>query len=128
MNARLSTSISGKDQPENHKGEGSTPSARRVYGSSTNEEVLAGRRAIERQVQRQHVHPRLAQEAEGARLDMLLDELPHAIFRQIAGFRNSGDLEKRRGRRNVRIEAAAGGRDQIDGDSGRRVLLLELVH
>src|SRR5262249_10516718 len=78
-----------------HKGEGSTPSTRRVYGSSTNENVLAGRRAIERQVQRQHVHPRLAQEAEGARLDMLVDELPHAIFPQSAGLLNWRALEKK---------------------------------
>src|SRR5262245_30730716 len=43
MNARLSTSISGKDQPENHKGEGSTPSARRDSASRTNENGLAAR-------------------------------------------------------------------------------------
>src|SRR5215510_2106749 len=80
------------------------------------EYTLARRGTIERQVERQHVHPRLAQEAEGTTLDMLLDELPHAIFRQIAGFRNSGHLEEGRCGRNVRIEAAAGGRDEIDGD------------
>src|SRR5262245_6047578 len=92
------------------------------------EYTLARRGTIERQVERQHVHPRLAQEAEGTTLDMLLDELPHTIFRQVARLRNTGDLEKRSGRRNVRIEAAAGGGYEIDGDGGRRVLLLELVH
>src|SRR5215831_18092474 len=49
--------------------------------------LTLGRRAIERQIQRQHVHPRLAEEAESTALHMLLDQLPHAIFRQVAGFR-----------------------------------------
>src|SRR5262249_9547600 len=71
---------------------------------------LAPRTAIERQVERQHVHPRLAQQAEGTPLDVLLHQLPHAVFRQIAGFRNSGHLEKGRVGGDVRIEAAAGGR------------------
>src|SRR5262245_19883316 len=57
---------------------------------------LAHRSAIEREVERQHIHPRLAQEAEGTPLDMLLDQLPHAIFGQIARFRNTGHLEKSR--------------------------------
>ena len=84
--------------------------------------LLARRGAIERQVERQHAHPRLAQEAEGTTLDMLLDELPHAIFRQIAGFRNSGDLEKGRFGRNVWIEAAAGGRTEFLSQDEQRSL------
>src|SRR5215831_15747067 len=61
---------------------------------------LAHRSAIERQVERQHIHPRLAQEADGTPLDMLLDQLPHAIFGQIARFRNPRHLEKGRFGRN----------------------------
>src|SRR6476620_8815033 len=41
MNRQQSTSISGNHHPENHKGEGSRPRARRDSASSTNENALA---------------------------------------------------------------------------------------
>src|SRR5262249_39510927 len=69
--------------------------------------TLARRRAIERQVERQYVHPRLAKKAKGASLAMLVDKLAHPIFRHVARFRNTGHLEKRGRRRNMRIEPAA---------------------
>ena len=65
------------------------------------------RRTIERQIERQHVHPRLAQKPEGTSLDLLVDELTYAIFRHVAGFRNTRHLEKRGVRRDVGVEAAA---------------------
>ena len=85
------------------------------------------RRAIQRQVERQHVDARLAEEAEGAALDVLVDELAHAIFRHVARLRDARHLEQRGLRRDVRIEAAAGRGHQIDRDRRRRVLLLQLV-
>ena len=54
---------------------------------------LVRRGAIERQVERQYVHPRLAKKTEGASLDMLVDELAHAIFGHVARFRNTGHLK-----------------------------------
>ena len=84
-------------------------------------------RAIQRQIERQYVHPRFAQQAEGTALDMLVHKLAHAIFRHVARFRNPRHLEKRRRRRDVRIKPAARGGHQVDRDLRRGILLLELV-
>src|SRR5262249_38443221 len=59
--------------------------------------TLPGGRAIERQIECQHVHPWLAQKTESTALDMLLDQLAHAIFGHVARFRNTAHLEKRGG-------------------------------
>ena len=71
-------------------------------------------RLVERQIERQHVHARLAEQAEEAALGVLADELAHAIFRHVARLRNTRHLEQRGLRRDVRIEAAARRRHQID--------------
>src|SRR3981189_2812814 len=89
--------------------------------------ISTSRSAIERQVKRQHIDPWLAQQAQGAALDVLVHELAHAIFRHVARFRNARHLEKRSRRRDVRVETATRRRHQVDRHRRRRVLLLELV-
>src|SRR5882757_9263925 len=55
---------------------------------------LPRRRAIQRHIERQYIHARLAEQAEKPALRVLLDKLPDAIFGHIAGFRNTGNLEQ----------------------------------
>src|SRR6266436_782674 len=62
---------------------------------------LPRRRAIQSHVECQHVHARLTEQAKKTTFGVFLDELADAIFRRVAGFRNTWDLEKRRLRRNM---------------------------
>ena len=52
--------------------------------------TLTVRGTIKRHIERQDVHPRLAQEPEGTSLDSLVDQLTYTIFGHVAGFRNTG--------------------------------------
>src|SRR5262249_58019930 len=89
-------------------GEGSAPGSQagpRAVGSASP--------PVELQVQGEHVDPRLAQEAEGPTFDVLLDEYPHRVRRELPLARHPGDLVERRGRADVRIEPAGRGGDEI---------------
>src|SRR5262245_8760166 len=83
--------------------------------------------AIKGHVQRQYVHPRLAQQTQGSTFDMLLDKLTHSVLRHVTRFRNARHLEEGSLGRNVGIEAASGGGYQIDRYLALRIFRLELV-
>ena len=87
--------------------------------------MLASRDAVERHVERQDVDARLAEQAEecGPRT-CSRDELADAIFGQAPRLGNARHLEKRRLGRDMRVEAAAGRRDQIDREPGQLGSLL----
>jgi hypothetical protein len=55
--------------------------------------MLPRRRTVESQIERQHVHARLAEQAEEATFRLLLDELTDTIFGHVARFRNTGHLK-----------------------------------
>src|SRR5260370_20852547 len=71
--------------------------------------------AVERQVQREHVHTRLAEDAEPAPLDVPLDEPPDRARVELARARDASDLVYGRGGADVRVEA-----DGLDRDKGDR--------
>ena len=79
-------------------------------------------RRVERQIELQHVDMRLADDAEEAALGVGLDELPDLVLRQAARLGDARHLEQRAGGRDVGIEAARRGGDQIDRDRRVRVL------
>jgi hypothetical protein len=82
---------------------------------------------VKSHVQRQYVHPRLAQQSQGSAFDMLVDKLTHTVLRYVTRFGNARHLEVGRLWRNVRIEPATGGGNQIDRDGGLEIFRLELV-
>src|ERR1017187_5574477 len=82
---------------------------------------------VQRQVEQQDIHARLAQKTEETTLDVIADELTQAIFRQVAGLGNTRDLEVGSLGRDLRVEPAARRRNQIGRDWGRGVLLPELL-
>jgi hypothetical protein len=65
-------------------------------------------RTIERQIELQHVDARLTEEPELAAFGMSGNESPDLILSQPAFARDPGDLELRRGRRDVRVDAGGG--------------------
>jgi hypothetical protein len=69
--------------------------------------ALSGGQPVEREIEQQDIHARLAQKTEEATLDMIADKLTQAIFRQVARFGDTGDLEVGSLGRDVRIEPAA---------------------
>src|SRR5215470_15823970 len=83
--------------------------------------------AVKGHVQRQHVHPRLAKKTQGSAFDMLVDKLTHSVLRQVARFGNARHLEEGSFGRNVRIEPATGGGNEINRHLGAGVLGLELL-
>src|SRR5580765_7158694 len=71
---------------------------------------------VERQVQFENVHPRLAEKAELPSLGVSVDQLPDHVRLELARLGNAPHLVQRRSGADVRIETAAGSRDQIDRD------------
>ena len=63
--------------------------------------------AIQSKIERKHIDARLAENTEGAALDVIRDELADVIFRQVARLRNARHLEIGGFRRDVRVEPAA---------------------
>ena len=49
--------------------------------------------AIQSKIERKHIDARLAENSEGASLDVVCDELADVIFRQVAGLRNARHLK-----------------------------------
>ena len=82
------------------------------------------RLAAEREVQLEHVDPRLAEEAERPALDVVVDELRDVGGAQPASLRDPGDLQVGVRRADVRVEAGAAGGDRVrrDGRRGDAVL------
>ena len=64
-------------------------------------------RGVEGEVEREHVHARLAHEAERPVVGLLVDELEHAAERQAALARDPRRLQARVRRRDVGIEPGA---------------------
>ena len=81
---------------------------------------------IQRQIQRQHVHPRLAEHAEQARRGVRGDQVAQRSFVDSARLRHARDLERRGGGRDVGVEPAARGGDEVAGDRRAGVLGLQL--
>src|SRR6185437_15335337 len=71
-------------------------------------------RRIESEVELQNVDARLAEEAEGAALYLRRDELPDLRLGEAARPRDPRHLKIGRRRRDVGVEAAARGRDEVD--------------
>src|SRR5439155_13403708 len=76
--------------------------------------------SVEGQVQGQHVHPRLAEDAEPPTFDVGLHHFSYRCHFQVSRLRDALDLIEGGRRADVRIEAAARGRDEIHGN-GRGV-------
>ena len=68
---------------------------------------------VQRQVQPQHMHPRLADEAQQRLLGVPLDQCAHFGFRQAAHAGHAGRLVVGRGAADVRVQPAGRGGDQV---------------
>src|SRR5207244_1232394 len=84
--------------------------------------------AIQRQVERQDVDARLAEQAKPAASCMLVDEVADAIFRHVARLCDTRHLEQGRGRRDIRVETAARRGHEVDRNRSRWIFLLELLY
>ena len=70
---------------------------------------------IQGYIEVQHIDARLSEQAELPAGDVLLDKLPDAVLIKVTGSCDAGRLEERGVRSDVRVEAGAGGGDQVDG-------------
>ena len=82
-------------------------------------------RASSAQVERQNIDPRLAREAEQARLGMLVDKRAKLVLRHPASLGDARHLEQGRLGRDVRIEPAARSWSPCRSAPARRVLRLQ---
>src|SRR5271166_5432043 len=82
---------------------------------------------IECEIELEHVDPLLAEDAEKSVLGRLGDEGADLIRRQVASLCHPRHLELGGGGRNVRIEAARRGSDEVDRDRCGWVFRLELL-
>ena len=82
---------------------------------------------VEVEVEFKDVDAGLAENAELTARGVLRDELADAVFRDAAGFGDAGNLEIGGVGGDVRVEAGAGGGDQVDGNGLAGVLFGELV-
>ena len=71
---------------------------------------------IESEVQSQDIYARFTENAELSAFRVLPDEFPHVVLRHSPRCSDPWHLKFRCRRRDVRIEAAAGGSDEIDGN------------
>src|SRR5437763_11255548 len=69
---------------------------------------------VQREVQQQHVHARLAEQSELTAFDVRLHERTNVDLRGPSCARDASDLKERGGRRDVRIEAGPGACQEID--------------
>src|ERR1700704_4836560 len=70
--------------------------------------------AIQREIHRKDIDAGLTEQTQGAALDVLVDDLAHAVLGQVAGLGDARDLEQGGLRRDVWVEAAARGGHEID--------------
>src|SRR5450432_1490482 len=103
--------------------------ARRSCLSRTQVLVLAQwMRAIEFQVQFEHIDTGLPQDPELPVLREFLNESPHFGFTDVSFSRHSGDLELSRSGRNLGIEPRTRSGHQVHGDRRRRVFRLGFLY
>jgi hypothetical protein len=74
--------------------------------------------AVEGEVERQHRHPRLAEEAQLPAGGVLGDEAAHPLLAQAALAGHARDLQVGVGRADVRVQAAGRSRDRVDRHGG----------
>lgn len=74
---------------------------------------MTSHHVIEREIEQQHVHARLAEDAEEPAFDALFDERTDPCCIEAARSRYARHLQQRIRGRNVRIETGAGGRHGI---------------
>ena len=82
---------------------------------------------VQVEIEVEDVDARLAEDAELALGDVLVNEFVDAVFANAAGFGNTRNLEECSVGSNVGIEAGAGGGYQIDGNRMAGIFLGELV-
>ena len=73
--------------------------------------------SVQREIQRQHIDPEFPQNAELAAFGVLCNKLPNERFIQVPRLRDAAYLIFSRCRTYVRVQSAAGGRDQVDRNS-----------
>src|SRR5262249_29176497 len=89
---------------------------------------ICGMRCIQIQIQLQNVHTRFTEDAELAAIGVFSDKFPQARLCDMAFAGDSRNLERRGGRRNIRIEPRARGGDEVDRNRCRWVLGVKLLH
>lgn len=75
--------------------------------------LTASIHGVQREVELQHVHPRLAEKAELRAFGELIDEVDHFFDRQLALGGDPRGLVLRGGGREVRVRAAAAGGEEF---------------
>src|SRR5262249_33767758 len=91
------------------------PGSRARQGSKTAAGRRSGLARVEREIQRENVHARLAEKPELPPCGVLGDERTHFVGRESACLRDASDLVLRRRRADMRIEAACRGGDEVHG-------------
>ena len=76
---------------------------------------------VQRQIEPQNVHSRVAQDAQVRTIGVLLDQFHDLFLRHLARVRHTLRLQPRVLRTDVRIQPRAGGRDGVGGDEGGEV-------
>lgn len=84
------------------------------------------RQIVERQIQLQDVHTRLAKQAKLSRLDVLVHQQVHLLDGESTSAGDRENLKLRGGDRDVWIQTGSGSGDQVDRDVCRR--LVQLTH
>src|SRR5262249_38474094 len=86
--------------------------------------------SVQGHVERQHVHPRLAPNSPGAPFQLVLHYRANAPFLHLASLSHPGDLPEGRFAREVGIQSAPRGGDQLRGNraAGVRILLFQPGH
>src|SRR4051794_38221865 len=88
-------------------------------------EVALLGRLIQRQIERQHVDPRLTEQAGKAAFSLRGDELPNPFFREAPRSGYPGHLKQRAFRRDIRIEATCRGGHEIGWNRDEGVVCLQ---
>src|SRR6185437_14389611 len=83
---------------------------------------------IKREIELEHINPRLAQQPESASFDLSIHQATNALLRQAPRLGDPRHLEAGGFRRDIRVEAAARGGHQIGRDRRGRVFLSEPIH
>ena len=96
--------------------------AMRAYASVVSGYITPSLRTqpVEGQIDAQDVDAGLPEDPEGPPLGRGFDHVPDLLFRKVPGRGDAGGLRQRKGRGDVRVEAAAGGGDGIPGDRLRQ--------
>src|SRR5258708_5369395 len=85
-------------------------------------------RAVESQVEFEHIDARLAEETDEAVARVFGDKLADPIFRQVAGLGNPRDLKQGPFRRDMWVKPAAGRGHEIGRNLSRRIFQFQLFN